>query len=147
MSKKRQKSREDVALKYYRAARDEMLPFIPTGIKVAVKLSCGDDAFGAVLKSQGRVEEYWGLEIHPPAGETARQILDEVLIGNAEQLVDGLPDKYFDVMGFNDSLEHLVDHSLFLEKAKANLKSGGEVVASIPNVRHFRPHPFAFFYL
>ena len=138
MSKKRSKSKEEVAQKYYRAARDEMLPFIPEGIKVGIEIGCGDGAFGAALKSQGRVNEYWGLEIHPPSGETARQTLDKVLIGNAEQLVDELPENYFDVMIFNDSLEHLVDPFLFLEKAKTKLKADGVLVASIPNVRHFR---------
>ena len=115
-----------------------MLPFIPEEVNVAIEIGCGDGAFGAALKSQGRAEEYWGLEIHPPSGETARQTLDKVLIGNAEQLVDELPDKHFDVMIFNDSLEHLVDPFLFLEKAKTKLKADGVLVASIPNVRHFR---------
>ena len=138
MSKKRKKSKEEVAQKYYRAGRDEMLPFIPERIKSAIEIGCGDGAFGAALKAEGRVDEYWGLEIHPPSGETARQTLDKVLVGNAELLIDDLPDDYFDVMVFNDSLEHLVDPFLFLEKAKKKLRSGGVVVASIPNVRYFK---------
>ena len=138
MSKKRRKSKAEVAQKYYRAGRDEMLPFIPEGIKTAIEVGCGDGAFGAALKAQGKTEEYWGLEIHPPSGETARQTLDKVFIGNAEHLVDELPDSYFDVMVFNDSLEHLVDPFLFLAKAKNKLKPGGVVVASIPNVRYFK---------
>ncbi|MBQ0720424.1 MAG: class I SAM-dependent methyltransferase [Gammaproteobacteria bacterium] len=138
MSKKRKKSKEEVASKYYRAGRDEMLPFIPEGEKNYLEVGCGDGAFGEALQAQGRVKEYWGLEIHPPSGTTAAQKLDKVLVGNAEQLVDELPDAYFDVMVFNDSLEHLVDPFLFLEKAKKKLKPGGTVVASIPNVRHFR---------
>ncbi len=138
MSKKRRKSKEEVAQKYYRAARDEMLPFIPDGIKTGVEIGCGDGAFGAGLKAQGSVEEFWGLEIHPPSGETAKQSLDKVLIGNAEELVDELPDNYFDAMVFNDSLEHLVDPFRFLDKAKSKLKPGGVVVASIPNVRYFK---------
>jgi len=138
LSKKRKKSKEEVAQKYYRAGRDEMLPFIPEGIKTAIEVGCGDGAFGTALKAQGKVDEYWGLEIHPPSGETARQTLDKVLVGNAEHLVDELPDGYFDVIIFNDSLEHLIDPFLFLEKVKNKLKPGGSVVASIPNVRHFR---------
>lgn len=138
MSKKRKKSKEEVAQKYYRAGRDEMLPFIPERIKSAIEIGCGDGAFGAALKAEGRVDEYWGLEIHPPSGETARQSLDKVLVGNAELLIDDLPDAYFDVMVFNDSLEHLVDPFLFLVKAKKKLRAGGVIVASIPNVRHFR---------
>jgi len=42
------------------------------------------------------------------------------------------------VIVFNDSLEHLIDPFLFLEKIKHKLKPGGSVVISIPNVRHFR---------
>jgi 2-polyprenyl-3-methyl-5-hydroxy-6-metoxy-1,4-benzoquinol methylase len=138
VSKKRKKSKEEVAQKYYRAARDEMLPFIPGGIKTGVEIGCGDGAFGAALKTQGRVKEFWGLEIHPPSGEAARESLDKVLIGNAEDLVEELPDGYFDLIVFNDSLEHLVDPFQFLEKSKKKLSPDGVVVASIPNVRHFR---------
>jgi 2-polyprenyl-3-methyl-5-hydroxy-6-metoxy-1,4-benzoquinol methylase len=68
--------------------------------------------------------------------DKARSRLDKVIVGGIEEQ-PGLPDGYFDCIVFNDVLEHLVDPWTVLRSIKVKLKSGGCVVASIPNVRHF----------
>ena len=48
-----------------------------------------------------------------------------------------LPDSYFDTIIFADVLEHFVDPSCILGQIKSKLSQHGEIIASIPNVRHW----------
>ena len=47
-----------------------------------------------------------------------------------------MPEKYFDVISFNDVLEHIPDPWAALQLAARKLKPGGRIVISIPNLRH-----------
>ena len=70
-----------------------------------------------------------------PAAEVAATRLDKVLANPLSECV-GLPQRYFDAICFNDSLEHFADPGPALESCKDLLRKGGVVVASIPNVRY-----------
>lgn len=120
---------------YYKNERKEMLAFIPKCSNKILEVGCGDGAFGSLLKKE-REAEVWGVEISEAAARSAYANIDNVLLGNYEQEVRGIPNNYFDCVVFNDSLEHFVDPWLALEKSKAYLKDRGVIVASIPNVRY-----------
>ncbi len=121
---------------YYTQARPEMLRFLPPNVKTLLDVGCGEGQFGALVKEKLRVE-VWGIEMDPTAAGHAQKNLDRILVGDAVQLLDTVPDGYFDCIVFNDILEHLVDPQNMLLKTKKKLQPGGVIVASLPNVRYF----------
>jgi SAM-dependent methyltransferase len=66
----------------------------------------------------------------------AAQVLDCVLVDDADATIDELPDDYFDTIVCNDVLEHLTYPWVTLERLRPRLRPGGVVVASIPNIRY-----------
>jgi SAM-dependent methyltransferase len=121
---------------YYQGTRPEMLPFIPTGVDTVLEVGCAAGGFGRQLKARG-VREVWGVEVVESAARRAREVLDRVLIGDVAELIDDLPAAYFDVVLFNDVLEHMVDPYTVLARIKSRIKPGGMVVSSIPNIRYY----------
>jgi 2-polyprenyl-3-methyl-5-hydroxy-6-metoxy-1,4-benzoquinol methylase len=74
----------------------------------------------------------------PEPAAIAETKLDKVLTGACEDRIKDLPDGHFDVIYFNDVLEHLVDPYKVLEAIKSKLSPNGVIISSIPNVRYFR---------
>jgi 2-polyprenyl-3-methyl-5-hydroxy-6-metoxy-1,4-benzoquinol methylase len=120
---------------YYRNPRPEMLRYVPAGSRRVLELGCGEGAFGGAVK-QHTGAEYWAVEYDPAAAEKAGRILDRVLVGDADQLIDEVPDGYFDAIVCNDVLEHLAYPWVTLERLRPKLHADGVVVASIPNIRY-----------
>jgi 2-polyprenyl-3-methyl-5-hydroxy-6-metoxy-1,4-benzoquinol methylase len=121
---------------YYSQSRPEMFKYIPQNAKNILDVGCGEGAFGQQLKKDIKAE-VWGIELDNNAGAIAQTKLDKVYFGDVNQLLDTLPDKYFDCIVFNDILEHLVDPYSILDKIKSKLNQGGVIVCSLPNVRYF----------
>ncbi|MGJ8667755.1 MAG: class I SAM-dependent methyltransferase [Patiriisocius sp.] len=122
---------------YYENARPEMLAFLPLGVKTALDVGCSNGEFGAAIKNKCGAE-VWGIEPFEQFGKLAIDKLDTVFISSVEGAIEKLPNNYFDVIYFNDVLEHLLDPYSILEKLKIKLKSDGHVISSIPNIRYFR---------
>lgn len=123
---------------YYEADRQDMHRFIPTGVSTHLDIGCGQGAFGKGLKQKFPRLESWGLELSKTEGKIAKKNLDKAIIGTIEDNLKELPDGYFDVISFNDVLEHLVDPYEVLCLLQPKLSPNGVVVASIPNVRFVR---------
>jgi SAM-dependent methyltransferase len=121
---------------YYQGVRLDMLRFIPNGIETVLEVGCAGGGFGHQLKMRG-VREVWGVEVVPSAAQRAQELLDRVLVGDVADLIDELPPAYFDVVVFNDVLEHLVDPFTVLTRIKSKIRDGGMVVSSIPNIRYY----------
>lgn len=121
---------------YYEGTRPEMLSFIPPDTHRLLEVGCAAGNFGRQLKERG-VEEVWGVEVDETPANHARQVLDRVFTGDIAVVLDELPAGYFDVVLFNDVLEHLVDPWTVLERVKRVLRPGGMVVSSIPNIRYY----------
>ncbi len=122
--------------KYYRGSRQEMLGFIPQGVRRLLEIGCGDAEFAKLVKTE-LAAEVWGIELNRKAAERAASKIDKVLVGDIEQDEFDMPKEYFDCIVFNDVLEHLRDPWIVLQKVRMALKDDGYVVASIPNVRYF----------
>jgi 2-polyprenyl-3-methyl-5-hydroxy-6-metoxy-1,4-benzoquinol methylase len=121
---------------YYSHARTEMTQFIPKTIKRMLDVGCSSGAFGAQFKHNLQAE-VWGVEYDPKVAELAKAKLDKVLPGDIIEIVDDLPNAYFDCITFNDVLEHLVDPYKVLTLMKDKLTPNGIIVCSIPNIRWF----------
>jgi 2-polyprenyl-3-methyl-5-hydroxy-6-metoxy-1,4-benzoquinol methylase len=122
--------------KYHQQHRPEMLNYVPKDIKVVLDVGCGEGGFGELFKKE-RNGEVWGIELVSQAAEKAKSKLDRVFTGNFETDTFDLPEEYFDCIVFNDVLEHLYDPWEVLKQTRKLLKSGGYVLASIPNVRYY----------
>ncbi len=122
---------------YYEDKRQEMLKYIPEGIKTSLEFGCGFGRFSALIKEKFGTET-WAVEIDKQAAQEAEKKLDKVINAEAFESLKNIPDKEFDCVIFNDILEHLVDPYSLLISVKKKLTDDGVIVASIPNVRYCR---------
>lgn len=127
-------SAADTLPAYYRLSRPEVQRFVPRDCRRLLDVGCGGGDFAAAIKRELGAE-VWGVEPHAPAATAAAPHLDRVINGPFDPAA-GLPEGYFDVVSFNDSLEHFPDPGPPLALAKRLLRPGGSVLASIPNVRY-----------
>ncbi len=123
---------------YFSSSRNEIQRLIPDRVGVTLDIGCGAGQFSKDLKSNMGVRETWGVELDINAAKKASQYIDRVLCGGVEDLLDEVPDNYFDCIFFNDILEHLVNPWAVLATVRKKLVAGGTVVASIPNIRHYK---------
>lgn len=101
---------------------------------VILDVGCGAGDFGESLKDNEDIK-VWGVEPVERAALLAKAKLDKVYCGYFSNEAE-IPERYFNVVTFNDSLEHFPDPFPPLELAKKKLSSGGLVICSIPNVRY-----------
>ena len=121
---------------YYNNTRPDVQQLINSSSRVLLDVGCGTGNLAFELKNKLNAEA-WGIEYNDEAAAAAEEKLDKVIPGKIEDTLNELPDNYFDTIIFADVLEHLIDPYSVLEKIKGKLSPGGEVVASIPNVRHW----------
>ncbi|GAA4897202.1 hypothetical protein GCM10023311_22480 [Flaviramulus aquimarinus] len=120
---------------YYNDDREEMLIYLPKSAKKILDVGCGNGIFATNLKRMNNAE-VWGIELMKEEAEIARKELFKVFDGPCEENIELLPDNYFDVIYFNDVLEHLTDPYTVLKKIKSKLNKGGIIISSIPNIRY-----------
>lgn len=120
---------------YYSHSRDEILPFIPPDVKEVLDVGCGDGEFGYLLKRDRQIIVY-GIEPDLKSASKASARLDSVLNIYLTEDTVRLIDRKFDVIFFNDVLEHLIEPEKILPLCRNILKDNGIVIASIPNFRH-----------
>jgi 2-polyprenyl-3-methyl-5-hydroxy-6-metoxy-1,4-benzoquinol methylase len=114
--------------------RSEMLAFIPSGSNRILDVGCHMGAFGASIKASLKAE-VWGVEPNAETAAIAKLALDHVIVGLFSDEIQ-LPDRYFDVITFNDVLEHMPDPWSALKLAERKLAPDGSIVVSIPNLRN-----------
>lgn len=121
---------------YYEESRRELIPLVPRGAKSVLEVGCGNGAFARELRKilDARIV---GIELNEHQAARARQDMDEVLVGDIEEILPALDDSQYDLIIFNDVLEHLIAPWNVVNIAKAKLKAGGAIFAAIPNVRHW----------
>jgi len=122
---------------YYDNVRKEMLKYLPANAKKVMDVGCGNGAFASLVKQKNEAE-VWGIELMEQEAKVAQTVLDKVFIGNCEKHIDDLPQNYFDVIYFNDVLEHLADPYSVLDILKSKLSPNGVIISSLPNVRFYR---------
>lgn len=125
--------------KYYANSRSDLIRHVPEGAVRVLEIGCGIGATGAELKRfRGPGTVVVGVELCPDAAEMAHQVLDSVFTGDVEKIELPFGKSYFDCVIYGDVLEHLIDPWRILERHKELLKPGGVIIASIPNVAHYR---------
>jgi 2-polyprenyl-3-methyl-5-hydroxy-6-metoxy-1,4-benzoquinol methylase len=124
---------------YFSNARREIGPLLPPHSRSVLEVGCGTGETLRWLRVIGGCDVTAGLEMSEQAAAVARQHVDRVVVGNAEQLIESEFDpNSFDALLCLDVLEHMVDPWSFVESAQRLLRPGGVFIASIPNVRNIR---------
>lgn len=118
---------------YLDSERMALLKHVPESAQRILDVGCNRGGFGRSIKAQRSVE-VWGIEPDDDSAAVARECLDHVIVDFFEQH-NPVPDAYFDLITFNDSLEHMVDPAAALELAKTKLRAGGRIHCCVPNMR------------
>lgn len=122
---------------YEEVPRDDVRPFIPQSARSALDVGCARGGFGLTLREilgdQARVV---GIEAVDGQAQIARTAhgYDEVITG---YFPGGLGDREerYDLICFNDVLEHVVDPWQMLRDTRAWLTPEGQILASIPSIQ------------
>ena len=128
----------------YENPRPEVQRHVPSSASRILDLGCSSGALGAAIKAR-QPAHVVGVEVDPEYAGRAREVLDEVLEGDIEELfapggaAAGLGE--FDCLIAADVLEHLRDPWSVLRAAARHVRPGGTVVVSLPNIRYW--HTFA----
>jgi len=123
---------------YYTLPRDRLFEQIPAPAGAVLEIGCGAGVLGEHLKRSGKAARVVGVELNPLAAAVARSRLDEVHIGDIETMSLDHWSGRFDTLVVADVLEHLRDPWAALFRLRACLKEGGTVIASIPNIGHYK---------
>jgi 2-polyprenyl-3-methyl-5-hydroxy-6-metoxy-1,4-benzoquinol methylase len=124
---------------YFGHERSEISPMLKGNNLRVLEIGCGDGATIAWLKRSGHCAYAVGIELHPASAESARRACDYVISGDAEStLTDALSRGPFDLILCLDVLEHMLDPWLFLNRLTQALPAGTRVIASVPNVQHYK---------
>ncbi|MEI7605831.1 MAG: methyltransferase domain-containing protein [Rhodospirillaceae bacterium] len=123
-------------LAYHAATRREVAALLPAFSERVLEIGCGTGATLGFLKQEGRCAWTGGVELSPAAA--AEATLDRSWCGNIETLDLELPPESLDAVLCLDVLEHLADPWAVVSRLAGLLKPGGVLVASIPNVRHYK---------
>jgi len=117
-----------------RTAFVQALPHNP--VARLLEVGCGNGGTASQARAEGKCGWCCGIELcEAPAREAAKR-LDQVLVGNVEQLEPNLPRASFDILILSEVLEHLVNPGAVLRKLRVFLKPGALVLAGSPNVCH-----------
>ncbi len=121
----------------YDSERHEIIALVPMGVERILDIGCGSGRVGEALRLTRPDLETWAVEPHPHMAAAATGRYQHVVNAGWPEAADALPPKFFDLVMFNDVLEHLLDPAAALRATKPLLSDVGAVVASIPNVRHY----------
>jgi len=111
-----------------------MLEYLPEKPIKTIEFGCGNGNFSALIKKKYHTES-WGVDINEKAAEFAEKKLDRIIIGDAMEVINELPENYFDSLICNDFLEHLLYPDLFLQRIRKTLTRNAFITCSLPNVR------------
>lgn len=124
---------------YFSSARIEFVDLLPRGRQASViEIGCGSGATGALALSEGCCSMYVGVERDRKRASEARQVLSEVLIGGFEVVPDHWPAGMFDALIVSDGFQNTNDPAASLARIAALVRTGGLLIASVPNIAHWR---------
>jgi SAM-dependent methyltransferase len=122
---------------YYHELRQPLISLARGNPRRVLEIGCAAGQTLAYFKTRG-AEYVAGIEISPDVAEIARgrAEVDEVLVGNIEQMELSYPDNSFDLIIAGHVLEHLVDPWTVLRRLHSLLRPGGQLIGALPNIRY-----------
>ncbi|MDD2918622.1 class I SAM-dependent methyltransferase [Rhodoferax sp.] len=123
---------------YFAHARKEITPLLPKNCGRVLEIGCGSGATLGWLRRDHQALHTMGIEIADAAAGQARLLADEVFCLDFERHdLPGVAQK-FDLILCLDVLEHMVDPWRVVDRLATHyLETGGTLIVSLPNVRHY----------
>ena len=122
---------------YYNRSRSWPLLFNIKDDSFVFDIGCGRGLLGCLLKDTHGCK-VTGLEIVEENYREASKVLDKAIFGDVETIIFPSEDFMFDYVIFSDSLEHLLNPDIVLERIRNLLNNNGKLLIAMPNVRNFR---------
>lgn len=132
---------------YYGNVNPTLLDLVEPPVQNVCEFGCGAGALARAIRHKLKTPvHYVGVELMPDALLKAKSVLDVSVLCDLDKVPDwradpelnlALPMASFDLAIFGDVLEHLYDPLQVLRQAVQRLRSGGTVLACIPNVQHW----------
>jgi 2-polyprenyl-3-methyl-5-hydroxy-6-metoxy-1,4-benzoquinol methylase len=124
---------------YFAGARRDFTARLPHNPGAAIlEIGCGSGDTGRLVLAAGKAGRYVGIEVFEAAAAEARRHLTEVHVGDVERMPLAFPPGSFDALILSEVLEHLIEPGVLLRRLAPLVKPGGMVLASSPNVAHWR---------
>jgi SAM-dependent methyltransferase len=123
---------------YYSHLNMPLLSLVQNVPKRILEIGCASGQTLSYLKLKG-AELTVGVEISPDVARIAEKRIevDRVIVGSIEELDLGYPENYFDLIVVGFVIEHVSDPWAVMKKINFLLKKEGQLIGSLPNVRHF----------
>ena len=121
---------------YHSHVRSDVFPFLPKG-GTLLDIGGGDGATASAIKERGLADRVGVADMVKPAPH-AKLDFDYQGDLTGEGFIERIGEEQgpFDTILACDILEHFTDPWTIVERLHAQLKPGGSLVASIPNIRH-----------
>jgi 2-polyprenyl-3-methyl-5-hydroxy-6-metoxy-1,4-benzoquinol methylase len=116
------------------SGHQKLLALVPDGARV-LDVGCSTGYLARSLVERGCTVV--GIELDEAAAAVARDVCEQVLVGNVEELELPFPHGSFDVVLCGDVIEHLRDPRRFLERMRPLLRGDGRLVLTTPNVANW----------
>lgn len=100
-------------------------------------IGCGRGGLGSYLQNQYGCQ-VTGLEIIAENYIHSSSILHKAYLGDIETMDLSVLGSNFDYIIFSDSLEHMLEPKLVLERVRGLMNDEGRLLISMPNIRNFR---------
>jgi len=128
---------KDIDEGYFENKRPEIIELIEKESKLILDVGCGKGYLGRELKKIYPQCKVIGIEYNDEIAKQAKLNIDDVYVGDVQNMNLNLDKSTLDAIIFADILEHIIDPSSVLIRLKQYLKNGGYIIASIPNMRHY----------
>ena len=123
---------------YFTGARRTFLDLLPANAHARLlELGCGNGNTAAAALAEGKCGWTCGIELCEAPAAQARAKLNQVIVGDIENLSLDLSPTSFDVLLMSEVLEHLRDPASVLRRLRTFMKPGAIVLAGSPNVCHY----------
>jgi 2-polyprenyl-3-methyl-5-hydroxy-6-metoxy-1,4-benzoquinol methylase len=123
---------------YFVGGREDIVALLASNPEQAIlELGCGSGGTARTVRAANKAGRYVGIELFEDAAAAAKDVIDEVLVGDVESLDLAPLAGQFDALIASEVLEHLVDPWATVRRLVECLKPGGMVYASSPNIAHW----------
>lgn len=119
---------------YYALPRADVVAQLPRPVGRVLDVGCGEGGAAAPLRQAGATR-ITGIELLSEPAARAREVYDEVCVGDALACLSGLEGP-FDTILCYDVLEHLYDPLALLTGLRRLASAGGRLHVSVPNASH-----------